>query len=104
MIIIKSTGLQLNQYDLHEINRNLWNPKDGTGIIMIFINKLRIVIESAIFYWNPADEYGIFCYDEWDAVEDTKDENGEILIKGRFAGNSYGVRYNELTMFILANI
>ena len=51
-----------------------------------------------------ADEYGIFCYDEWDAVEDTKDENGEILIKGRLAGNSYGVRYNELTMFILANI
>ena len=51
-----------------------------------------------------ADEYGIFCYDEWDAVEDTKDENGEILIKGRLAGNSYGVRYNELAMFILANI
>jgi hypothetical protein len=51
-----------------------------------------------------ADEYGIFCYDEWDAVEDIKGENGEIIIKGRIAGNAYGVRYNELTMFILANL
>ena len=39
-----------------------------------------------------ADEYGIFCYDEWDATEETK------------AGNSYGVRYNELFAFILSAI
>jgi len=51
-----------------------------------------------------ADEYGIFCYDEWDAIEDEKDFEGNIVISGREAGNSYGVRYNELTMFILANI
>jgi hypothetical protein len=51
-----------------------------------------------------ADEYGIFCYDEWDAIEDKKDFEGNIVIAGREAGNSYGVRYNELTMFILANL
>lgn len=51
-----------------------------------------------------ADDYGIFCYDEWEAVEDEKDFEGNVIISGREAGNSYGVRYNELTMFILANL
>lgn len=51
-----------------------------------------------------ADEYGVLCYDEWQAVEDVKNEQGEVLIKGIESGNAYGVRYNELIMFILANL
>lgn len=38
-------------------------------------------------------EYGILCYDEWDAIE------GE-----REAGDRYGVRHDELVMFILSSI
>jgi hypothetical protein len=34
--------------------------------------------------------YGLFCYDEWPATD------------GQPAGNRYGVRYDELAMFILA--
>jgi len=37
---------------------------------------------------NP-DEYGLFCYDEWEATDTLE------------AGNRYGVRYTELMMFIL---
>lgn len=37
------------------------------------------------------ESYGMFCYDEWQEDEDA----------GITAGNRYGVRYNELIMFIL---
>ena len=39
--------------------------------------------------------YGLFCYDEWDAVEDSKDEKGNIIIEGSPAGNRYSLRYEE---------
>jgi hypothetical protein len=40
---------------------------------------------------NP-DDYGLFCYDEWE-------DNEEIGLK---AGNRYGVRYEELLAFVVA--
>lgn len=40
---------------------------------------------------NPGS-YGFFCYDEWDGSQDHD------------AGNRYGIRYDELAMFILASI
>lgn len=40
---------------------------------------------------DPA-AYGLFCFDEWPADDDTP------------AGNRYGLRYDELAMFILAAI
>lgn len=54
-----------------------------------------------------ARNYSLFCYDEWDAeapVEEVRDEDGNIVVvgsPGRPAGNRYGVRYDELAMFIL---
>ena len=51
-----------------------------------------------------ANKYGIFCYDEWDSKEEIKDENGEVLVSGINSGSRYGVRYDELFAFILANI
>tara|TARA_R110002126_G_scaffold160469_1_gene308164 strand:+ start:524 stop:1975 length:1452 start_codon:yes stop_codon:yes gene_type:complete len=38
---------------------------------------------------NP-DNYGMFCYDEWEATEKTP------------AGNRYGIRYDELLAFVIA--
>ncbi|MBP1991032.1 tail fiber domain-containing protein [Paenibacillus eucommiae] len=58
-------------------------------------------------------EYGVLCYDEWDDEFDTipavKDDKGTELepekrIQRLQAGNRYGVRYDELAMFILAAI
>jgi len=42
-----------------------------------------------------AFEYGILCYDEWDAQEEIKDDEGNVIQPAREAGNRYGVRYEE---------
>lgn len=41
-----------------------------------------------------ADDYALFCYDEWEANDDD----------GVIAGSRYGVRYSELAIFILSAI
>jgi hypothetical protein len=51
-----------------------------------------------------ANDYSLFCYDEWEAEPEEVDENGKITFKGRDAGNAYGIRYNQLIMFILATL
>lgn len=43
---------------------------------------------------NP-EAYGFFCYDEWG---EQLDDDGIVIIE---SGNRYGVRYGELSMFIL---
>lgn len=74
---------------------------------------------------NPM-RYAFVCYDEWDAVDPTpempatpgraevRDDDGRVLVHsepgtpaqpgnpGLAAGNRYGIRYDELSMFILA--
>lgn len=53
-----------------------------------------------------ASEYGLFCYDEWDAqYKDVVDENmvptgeQELVVA---AGNRYGIRYEPLLAFMIA--
>ena len=43
-------------------------------------------------------DYGILCYDQWD---EKTDEEGNVLIE---AGDSFGIRYSEIAMFIIAAI
>lgn len=57
------------------------------------------ILEKHGLDWH---EYGFICYDEWDATEDVEIDGK--LIKGVEAGNRYSIRYDELTMFILAAI
>jgi hypothetical protein len=45
---------------------------------------------------NP-DDYGMFCYDEWE-------DQYEKSYKLAKAGNAYGVRYEELLVFIIASL
>lgn len=45
-----------------------------------------------------AKDYGLFCYDEWDA--ETDEEGTETLAKG----NRYSIRYDELLAFIISAI
>lgn len=60
-----------------------------------------------------ANQYGIFCYDKWDdefkTHEAELDKDGNIIKpqrieKIRSAGESYGVRYEELLAFLIAAI
>ena len=39
--------------------------------------------------------YGILCYDEWDAIEETLDQHGEVITQKVEAGERYGIRYEE---------
>lgn len=49
-------------------------------------------------------KYALFCYDEWDRHEVTEVLDGEIVTKLVEAGNRYGIRYDELLCFIVANM
>ena len=49
-----------------------------------------------------AEDYALFCYDEWDAIPEEKDEEGNITQKGREAGSQYSIRYTELLAFIIS--
>jgi hypothetical protein len=48
------------------------------------------------------DKYGLFCYDKWDAVDEVKDDEGNILQHAIEAGDRYGIRYEELLAFIIS--
>lgn len=50
-----------------------------------------------------AHNYGLLCYDEWEANDAVVDnEDGQVLTPAVEAGNAYGVRYDELLAFIIA--
>lgn len=49
-------------------------------------------------------KYALFCYDEWEEQQEIKDEDGKVIQEYRAAGNRYGIRYEELLCFIVANI
>lgn len=50
------------------------------------------------------EQYAFYCYDEWDAQDSIVDADGNIESEMVEAGNRYGIRYDELAMFILAAI
>lgn len=50
--------------------------------------------------------YGFICYDKWDAIEPKAgdSEKGIEDFPGRDAGDSYGFRYDQLSLFIAAGL
>ena len=42
-----------------------------------------------------ASKYGLFCHDSWDATEESKDEDGNVMEEARPAGDLYSLRYEE---------
>jgi hypothetical protein len=50
------------------------------------------------------NKYGFYCYDEWDEIQEVKDEKGNVMQEYRPAGNRYGLRYEELLAFIISAI
>ena len=44
---------------------------------------------------QDASRYGLFCYDEWDATPEEKDEQGNVCEEAKPAGNIYSLRYEE---------
>ena len=49
-----------------------------------------------------ANDYGLFCYDEWNAEEAIVDsDTGKVILPAKEAGSMYGIRYEELLAFII---
>jgi hypothetical protein len=48
------------------------------------------------------NKYGFYCYDEWDEIQEQKDNEGNVIEPYRASGNRYGVRYEELLSFIVS--
>lgn len=65
------------------------NARYHTGMVAQRIE--RVFAEHGL----NAFDYGLLCYDEWEAVEEEKDKNGEIIRPARAAGNRYSLRYEE---------
>lgn len=42
-----------------------------------------------------ASRYGLFCYDEWDAEPEVRDESGQVVTPASPAGSQYSLRYEE---------
>lgn len=57
----------------------------------------------AIMTANNLDwtSYGAFCFDKWEAVEEERDDEGNITVEGREAGELYSFRKEELTWWCL---
>lgn len=46
--------------------------------------------------------YAIVCYDEWEEQREVIDDEGNVTVEYRPAGNRYGIRYEELLAFIIS--
>lgn len=42
-----------------------------------------------------ASRYGLFCYDEWAAQPEERNEDGQVVSEAKAAGNEYSIRYAE---------
>jgi len=69
----------------------------GDGARWHFGLMAQRVVEVFEGHGLNAHEYGMLCYDEWEAEYS---EEGDVI---KEAGNRYGVRYDEIIMFILAS-
>ena len=49
---------------------------------------------------NPFN-YALLCYDEWEEIQEQKDEEGNLIQEYIPSGNKYSIRYEELLCFIV---
>jgi len=62
------------------------------------------VVEAFASEKLDANDYGMLCFDKWDAQEAVVDRDGNITKPAQEAGESYGIRYEELLAFVIAAI
>lgn len=68
----------------------------GTGKARLHNGLVAQRIDAAFkAHGQDASRYGLFCYDEWEATPEEKDEQGNVTEEGRPAGNIYSLRYEE---------
>lgn len=48
------------------------------------------------------EDYALFCYDEWAEEAEVKDDEGIVIKPYQPAGNRYGIRYDDLLVFVIS--
>lgn len=75
--------------------------KKGTDARWHFGVGAQTVAAAFVAEGLDPNAYGLFCYDEWPEQAEELDADGNVVVHARPAGNRYGIRYDELAMFIL---
>lgn len=87
------------------IAQEVWAIMADEGLIDPIEEGVIDPIEEGV---TPDCSYAFLCYDEWpavDPVDEVRDEEDNIVVPaqpGREAGNRFGVRSDQLALFILA--
>lgn len=55
----------------------------------------QAIKEAFEFAGLDAHQYGFFCYDEWEAEPEQKDDDGQVIQAASPAGNRYSLRYEQ---------
>lgn len=74
----------------------------GDGARIHFGVMAQEVRDAFVAEGLDANQYALFCYDEWQEVPEKRDAEGNITQEYRPAGNRYGIRYEELLAFVIS--
>lgn len=62
------------------------------------------VVEAFAARGLDATDYGVLCFDEWDAAPAVLDDDGNVITPAREAGEMYSIRYDELLVLEAARV
>ena len=99
----KSAALEIKQ-NLRKFKFNSAIEEKGENARIHFGASAQQVGDIMKSHSLDPNKYGFYCYDEWDEVQEVKDNDGNIIQEYRAAGNRYGLRYEELLAFIISAI
>lgn len=49
-----------------------------------------------------ATPYAFLCFDQWEATEVVTDDDGNVAVPARLSGNRFGLRVDQLALFLIA--
>jgi hypothetical protein len=99
----KSAALEIKQ-NLRKFKFNSSIEEKGENARIHFGASAQQVGDIMKSHGLDPNKYGFYCYDEWDEIQEIKNDDGDIIQKYLPAGNRYGLRYEELLAFIISAI
>jgi hypothetical protein len=97
----KLAALEIKQ-NLRKFKFNSAIEKKGEGARIHFGASAQQVGEIMTSHGLDPNRYGFYCYDEWEEIQEIKNEKDEIIQEYLASGNRYGLRYEELVAFIIS--
>jgi len=97
----KLAALEIKQ-NLRKFKFNLAIEEKGDNARIHFGASAQQIGDIMKSHGLDPNKYGFYCYDEWNEIEEQKDNEGNVIEPYRASGNRYGVRYDELLSFIIS--